>query len=298
MDAFEIRCEKCQARFQVTQAHIGKRVRCTRCREVFVAHQQQPKTTSELEHVETYGFAGESTHVTNVDFASTLEDWWPTGEGTRVPYSWRAAFKASRECALDQRWKSALKILHPLYSQAIKEKILDSHTLNRPLAFCLSRWSKKQLKAFRQTETKPGNALRKLLNRVVDAKKWGQAFDAFECPLCQRTRQTLIGLIRIRTTRGSVYTCCVPVSKQDNEIMTGLQGIRTKIDLAEYLDGEVTVAENIRKQLPDWFQVIQFHDNTWYERVIDQQESTCYEGSLVGIASDNAAEALIGILLG
>ncbi|MEZ6139706.1 MAG: hypothetical protein R3B84_03960 [Zavarzinella sp.] len=257
METFEIRCEECQARLKVQQAHVGKRIRCTQCQHVQVVPNLTPiepklpplpplpksapakpaprreipcdccgHLLTETEaaagkycaacrgeaperEVESYSIGSGAAEAPRVDFGATLEEWWPTGEGTRVPYSWRAVFQASRENALDGQWKAALKLLHPLFRDAVKEKIPDADQLNRPLAFCLSRWSRRELREFQKMDKKPTNKLVTFLNLVVEAQKWGRTFDNFECPICERSRRSKDVGVRIRTTRAvSIPAVC------------------------------------------------------------------------------------------
>ncbi|MEZ6143323.1 MAG: hypothetical protein R3B84_22375 [Zavarzinella sp.] len=289
-----IRCPKCQ-QLQLVQkpelpfvknmpplptAGANKKVACACCGELISAAaaakdkycascRGNPAEKPEWQNVSGYGFAGEGSSESSIDFGATLKEWWPTGEGTRVPYSWRGAFTTSRGYALEGRWQPALKLLNPLYLQAVKEKVLDAHTLNRPLAYCLIRWAKLQLRDFLSFKYKLTGPLRYLLKVVAEAQKWGRPIDPFQCPLCETKTNSLLGWVQLRTKQANVYTCCVPIDPKDNNIVMQLFQIHQKMELAQYLDSEVAAADNLTAKIPAWFHVLQFQEQTWISKVND-----------------------------
>jgi hypothetical protein len=242
----------------------------------------------------TYGLEGKPKRDAARAKPVPIAQWWPDGAKLNAPATWTGDLARAKRYAELGEWKDSLTSLHNLYKRGRVHGIADAHVLNRPLAYCLSRWAMDELDRIACGEglSKP---LAKLLKQAREQQKWG-GFRSETCPLCSRTLPTTIGTIQIRTVAGSAYVCCASPTVGDDALIRRVHKVSQKLTLATGLSPDTPEVGEATAQLPKWYRAVDL-SASWWVRAVTEGDSGG-GGSLLGNVLGNTLGEALGELLG
>jgi hypothetical protein len=285
-EPIDFACMKCKEQISAPTSKCGQTIDCPEC--------GQRTLVPDAEEVGSYGLEGKPKRGARAK-PVPIAQWWPDGSKLSVHASWAADLARAKKCAELREWKQALGLLHKLRERGRLNSMAEAHVVNRPLAYCLSRWAEDELERVAGEElSKP---LRKVLKKAGEQQKWGSGFNAETCALCSNRLPSIIGTVQIRTTAGSAYVCCGGPTTGDDALIRRVTRIAQKLSLATAIAPETPEVGEVMDQLPDWYRALDL-SASWWVRVVTEGDDGGGGGSLLGNVLGNAVGEALGELLG
>lgn len=289
-------CTKCGTKLKVAAKMTGRGIPCPRCGENTVV--------PDPDEGGSYGLA-ETSHTAEeeeIPKEEPISKWWPDGDKVDLPMTWRTALASARDHTEDGKWTKALDLLNDLYQKGLssKSKNLPTHILRKPLAYCLVRWTAREIDRLEDDRAKLSKPIRQVLKKAADMKRWNGTLSYQECPLCSRQLRQLIGTTQVRTVAGSAYLCCARPTADDEALVQKVDRMNKKLVLASMLDPDNRHVPIVMKNIPEWYRALDVYQSKWTRKIVDDDDGRNAEpsgGGIFGAIAGDATGQAVGNLL-